>query len=673
MKLTSTYRICLLLILNGLGLFPFALRGQDCFSVDVAKSKVILTPNGETTIPENGDTLLLPCTKAVKNFSFQIDFKANTEKFFEDSTQFQGTLMHKSTTYLLIYDKDANTFSLPASAPILYDSAFTLTVSSIMCPQTPPVCDNCTITYSFHIVYQNDPDFSVDIHTDPSPAVLTCLPGSVVTLEAAPPPHNLFTGQWSRLINLQYVAIAGATDLSYTTDDSGTYLYTQKGPAGCSASNFVAVSPPSRPEIILSQQELPLQACSQVISGVSVGNSGPPANLELGWTTAGSGILVSGQTSLEPVIAALGDYTLVVKRLDNGCADTATVTVVPGVIPTVIVQIAGASGSELLDCRTTSIKLRATASLSNGGNSAYTYIWADGTPGDELTVSAPGIYSVTATSTDIGCQGAADISVFQDISVPGLQIIRPRDTVCAGESVLLTAFSQETVTYLWQTNATTSSITALPGQTGPNPYTVTVTANDNGCTNAVTVQIERLDPPSLSCLQNDLTVPNGSLITLDCPHTGAQLIWLAVASNVRNIPPSGEDAIQNRTMNLTAPQAPGTVHFAFYAKNAGCTSDRADVTVTVLPESPDGIFVPELVTPNGDGLNDTWGISWPSSLSNPDAFQISVFDRHGAVVYEGALSTPVRAETYPDGAYYYVISKPDGSRIRGAVTILRRN
>lgn len=649
------------------------LPGQDCFSVDVAKSKVILTPNGELTLPENGDTLWMPCSRAIKDFSFQMDFKANTETFFEDSVQLQGTLMYKSATYILTYDKTSNTFSLPVSAPILYDSAFTLTVSSIMCPQTPPVCDNCTITYSFLVVYQNDPDFAVDIQTNPDPAVLTCLPGSVVTLEGTLPPHGLITTKWSRLVNLQYVDIPGATGTAYTTDVAGTFLYTQKGPAGCEASNFMAVSPPHRPGIVITPMEQPLQACTQAIAGVSVQNGGLPANLELEWTTSGSGILVSGQASLSPVIAALGNYTLFVKRLDNGCTDTATVSIVPGVIPTVLVQIAGTSGHELLDCKTPEITLRATAGLSNGGSSAYTYVWSNGATGNELTVNAPGIYSVTATSSEIGCQGAADISVFQDISVPDLQIIRPRDTVCAGESVLLTAFSQETVTYLWQTNATTNSITATPGQTGPNPYSVTVTANDNGCTSVATVQIERLDPPQVSCIESDLTVPNGSQITLDCPHTGTQLIWLAVTTNVRNILPSGEGPIQNRTMNLTSDLAPGEVHFAFYAKNAGCTSDRTDVTVTVLPESPDGIFVPELVTPNGDGLNDTWEISWPSTLTNPDAYQISLFDRHGAVVYEGALAVPVRAETYPDGTYYYVISKPDGNRIRGAVTILRRN
>jgi len=648
------------------------MHGQNCFNVNIAQSKAVLHPSGEITLPENGDSITLLCTQAISSFSFRIDFEGGTEKFFEDSTQFQATLAYKTTILVLDYNKSTNTLILPPSAPpLFFDGPFSLTISAIMCPQTPPPCDNCFITHNFKVNYVSDPNFSISIQTDPNPSILTCFPGSAITLNGSPPPHSGFTGQWSRLVNMQYDSIPGATSASYTTGIAGTYLYAMKGPAGCIASNFTTVSSPQKPAIVIAQPEQPLNACSQFITGVTIENGGPTANLELAWTTSGSGILVSGQSTLDPVIAALGTYTLIAKRLDSGCADTATVAVVPGIIPTVIAQITSLSGTDILDCKQTGITLRATASLSSG-TSSYTYLWSDGTAGDELTVNTPGIYSVTVTATDIGCQGAADFAVFQDVSFPNLQIIRPRDTVCSGESVILTAFSTELVTYLWQNNATTSSLTAVPDQSGPNPYSVTVTANDNGCTNSASVLIERLDPPQASCLQNDLTVQSGSLISLDCPHTGTLLIWLAVASNVRNIPPSGEGPVQNRPMTLISTRAPGSVLFSFYAKNAGCTSERADVTVTVLPESPGGIFVPELVTPNGDGLNDTWDITLPSSITDPGAYRITVFDRHGAFVYESTLASPPRADIYPDGTYYYVISKPDGDLIRGAVTILRR-
>ncbi len=437
----NTYLIYSFLTLIGTGGLPFALYGQDCFRVNIAQSKAVFSPTGETSLPENGDTLFLPCTKAIDSLSFHIDFEGNTEQFFEDSTQFQATLAYRMTTYILSYHKTTNSFTLPINAaPLLFDSTYSLTVSAIMCPQIPALCNNCTITYTFRVVYENDPDFSISVQTDPNPAILTCLPGSIVTLTGTPLPHTGFSGQWSRLVNMQFDSIPGATSDSYTTDKPGTYLYALKGPAGCAASNFKTVSSPLLPKIEIVQSEQPLNACTQTISGVTVENGGQPANLELSWITSGSGILVSGLSGLDPVIATLGVYTLSVKRLDNGCADTASVTIVPGNIPTVIVQITSLSGTEILDCRLPAITLRATAALSSG-TSSYTYKWSDGTVGDELMVHAPGVYSVTVNSTDIGCQGAADISVFQDVSFPDLQIIRPRDTVCAGESIVLTAFA----------------------------------------------------------------------------------------------------------------------------------------------------------------------------------------------------------------------------------------
>jgi gliding motility-associated-like protein len=150
------------------------------------------------------------------------------------------------------------------------------------------------------------------------------------------------------------------------------------------------------------------------------------------------------------------------------------------------------------------------------------------------------------------------------------------------------------------------------------------------------------------------------------------LTWLATPTNVRNIPASGKGPIIDQVFQLDKTQAPGKVEYAFYGVNSGCTSARVNVLVTVLPASPDGIFIPELITPNGDGLNDTWEIVVPESIANPELYAIRLFNRYGSLVYESNLANTFNADTFPDGSYYYVLSKPDGETIRGAVSILRR-
>lgn len=660
-----------LVTLLGTCIAPGIGRAQDCFEVHTAQSEVVLSTTPAAPLPTANDTLKLPCTKLIQNFAFKIKFKGNSEKYFEDSTQFLAVLAYKSSTYLLVYDKPTNQFKISNNQQNLREGSYSLTVSSIMCTPNNLICDNCTIHYNFEVVYVEDPDLSVTIQADPSPAVLTCLPGSSVSLVATALPHIGFQAQWSHLDSGQYVNIPGANTTEYTTTTAGTYRYTLSGPAGCTASNFTTVSTPVPPAISLTAPEQTLDACVQVIAGVDVQGGGAPANLELLWTTTGSGILLSGQTTPTPVVAALGAYSLLATNLDNGCTATATVQIVPGNIPTVIAQVASTTGIDVLDCQTPTRTLQASASLSSGGASSYTYTWSTGVSGSEILVDAPGIYSVTATSTDNGCQGAADILIFTDYSAPDLQIISPRDTVCAGQNISLTALALEPVTYRWQNNSTTSVLLVLPAQNGPTAYTVTVTANDNGCTTSTTKIIERVDPPQIACPMDALTVQTGGQATLDCPITGGELIWLAVSTNMRNIPPSGTGPV-GLLFELADAQAPGTVEYAFFAKNAGCTSDRNDMRLTVLPESVDGIFFPELITPNGDGQNDNWGIVVPESISNPDAYQLSLFNRYGALVWEANLVTPFHADNYPDGTYYYVLSKPDGGQTRGAVTILRR-
>ncbi|MEQ1746576.1 MAG: gliding motility-associated C-terminal domain-containing protein [Saprospiraceae bacterium] len=645
--------------------------GQDCFQVNTTKSNILLSSGDEAKLPKSGDTLFLLCTKAVSNFRFNVDFKANTESFFEDTTEIVAVLDYKTSTFLLSYDKSSNTFVIPSNQ-VLFEGKYTLSISSMKCPTPPGPCDNCSIIYAFEVVHRYDPDFSVSIVTDPSPAILTCMPGSAVTMIGTAPPHSGFNGQWAYLLSGNFVDLPGETTTKHTTSQSGTYLYTVRGPAGCAASFFATITPPRVPKIEVDQPTQKLNACSQTIQGVTVTNGGPPGNLLLSWTTSSSGIILSGANSESPVVAALGTYTLFASRLDNGCTATATVEIVPGTIPTVVPLIVSTTGTDVLDCRNTSIKLHVSGSLSSG-TSQFTYLWSDGTTGDETAVFAPGIYSVTATANELGCQGASDISIFQDITVPELQIASPRDTVCAGEAVSLNVQALEPVTYLWQNGAVTGAILAEPAQNGTNLYTVTVTANDNGCTAEASTALERLEPPQVSCMPSNLIVQTGVHLSLDCPSTGDLLVWVAVPSNVSTIPPSGSGVVMGHFFALTTPNAPGSVAYTFFSKNAGCTSEPTHVLVTVLPESPNGIFVPELVTPNGDGLNDTWEITFPSNTTNPGGYRMNLFDRNGALAFEGTLAAPVHVESLPDGAYYYTITQPDGGLVRGAVTILRRN
>lgn len=649
---------------------PKAGRGQKCFEVDTATSEVFLSSGVVVKLPAAGDTLRIPCQVFIENMAVRLRYSGDTELYFEDSTSFFGLLDAPGPPgYAFTYNKALKVFRLSNPQRML-DGGYTIDFSAIPCAPAGGGCNDCLSNYPFYVEFiEADPGLIVTIASAPSPPVLTCLPGSSVTLMGTPPFHEGFTAQWEQLVGSDFVNIPNATNPEFTTSTAGTYRYTLTGPAGCKASNFSPVSLPEYPGIALGQAEQPLNACSQPITGVEVENSGGANNVAFQWTTSDGGILLGGETTASPLAAALGTYTVVATRTDNGCTDTASIQIIPGDIPNVLVQIAAAA--EVLDCRAPSTTLLASASLTSG-SSDYLYLWSTGEIGDAITVLAPGIYSVTATATAIGCLGMTEATIFQDITPPTVQILSTRDTLCAGESAILTAMSLELVTYRWQNNATTNTLMVAPNQNGPNGYAVTVTATDNGCTATAEKQIERVDIPQIACAESSLSVPSGTPLSLACTTSGTELIWTALASNVRNIPPAGSGPVQGQVVELVNGQAPGSVRYAFFGKNAGCTSDRADVLVTVLPSSPDDIFIPELITPDGDGQNDTWAIAFRSGLANPEAYRLSLFNRYGALVWEGNIVTPFPADNYPDGTYYYVMKKPDGGAIRGAVTILRR-
>lgn len=632
----------------------------------------MLSPAPTVDLPKHGDTLRLPCNKSINNFSIVVDYHFNTEKYFEDTIQMVATLSYKGSTYIMVYDKGGNSFKLLNNPPNLGSGNYLLTVTSTNCTPSGSPCDSCLITHSFDILFNPDTNLDVSISTDPTPPTLSCFPNSSVTLTGTTPPNNSFKIQWAKLVGNEFIKIIGVNTNTYTVTQSGTYQYILSGPGGCAGTNIMTVSPPQSPKVAIVPDTQKLDACTQEIKGIAVSNYGGNAsNVQYTWTATNNGVIQSGENSPNPVISAPGTYMVLVSRKDNGCTAADTVNVLLGNIQLVALDILKDPNQAQLDCRISEISLTANASLSSGA-SGFTYLWSTGATSQEIAVNTPGIYSVTATALLNGCQGSASTTVFKNLSKPLLSIQSSRDTVCAGDQVTLTAVAQEAGAYKWHDNSAGNVYSAIPDMDGDNWYSVTVTANDNGCTNSASKSITRIAAPVVFCTENTVSVENGSRRSVDCHAGGDDLIWITTTVNVRDVPALGSGTVQDQLFALVEGRTPGSVLYYFYAKNAGCTSDRVDMLVHVLPKTAGGIFIPEVITPNGDGANDTWDIILPDDIQNPEAYQLNLFSRNGAKVYSGTLAMTFNANDYPDGAYYYVITKPDGDSINGAVTILRR-
>ncbi len=84
------------------------------------------------------------------------------------------------------------------------------------------------------------------------------------------------------------------------------------------------------------------------------------------------------------------------------------------------------------------------------------------------------------------------------------------------------------------------------------------------------------------------------------------------------------------------------------------------------------IIVPNIFTPNGDGINELWDIHGLSFYKN---CEILVYDRYGQMVFKNTGNTKAWDATYegkrlPDGVYYYVIRNLC-KLLSGYVTVLK--
>ncbi len=99
-----------------------------------------------------------------------------------------------------------------------------------------------------------------------------------------------------------------------------------------------------------------------------------------------------------------------------------------------------------------------------------------------------------------------------------------------------------------------------------------------------------------------------------------------------------------------------------------------DFMIERLKPSLDGLAISNVFSPNGDNINDTWGIE---ALRYYGEMKLMVFERGGKMVYvsfdpEDRWDGRYEGSELPVGSYYYVIELAEaGQKRRGVLTLLR--
>ena len=310
----------------------------------------------------------------------------------------------------------------------------------------------------------------------------------------------------------------------------------------------------------------------------------------------------------------------------------------------------------------------------SGGTPAYTYSWSNGTTGSLITNLIAGAYAYTIIDAN-GCtstesinlvqpdQLAVNISVLSNVSCNSDSDGEIRINPTGGNGVPSALWNNGQIDY------TISNLTV-------GDYSVTITDEKNCKAEAIATVEKEFDPAIISF--DDLAIygdGENTNLTYEANQTNVIFNWTIISSmniasgfQMSGITPSTISS----SFSLQSKRSPGMIIIEVFPENGNCIGDPVTTKITITPEKTP-LFIPELFTPNDDGVNDCWEIVFPDPAASEN-YSVKIFNRSGGIVYEReSLAQQWKGEECTDGAYYYIISdNTSGEIFKGAVTIIRK-
>lgn len=402
------------------------------------------------------------------------------------------------------------------------------------------------------------------------------------------------------------------------------------------------------------------------------------------------------------------NYTITVNDICNKPV-TQTISVNPVSTPTVV-------SSSTLIC------IGTTASLTATG--ATTYTWSNGVSNDTLFVSP----TVNTTYTVIGAVGACTNTAVSTVSVIGVSIsVTGNNSICLGQSTNLTASGS--TSYTWSTGSTNSTINVSP--TSTTNYTVSSIAASCSNTAVYTVSVTPPPTLTVSgtpyCAGQTTTVtaigansytwstgsttnstvvsPIGNttytVVGSSIPSCTSSVVFtpslITTAPEIINSSPVifCLDSIKAITVRIVGGNQPysvswlipgggivpfDTTNYTFYFTQS-LTPSTGSYTIVVTDQclytdtlsidinSIDcDILAPNVVTPNGDGVNDFFRIS---GLENFPGSSLNVFNRWGNKLYSNDDYRNDWSPNVTDGTYFYIVNVSDGRKLNGFFQVFK--
>ncbi len=392
---------------------------------------------------------------------------------------------------------------------------------------------------------------TVTVNVNPKPAFnITATKDTICTgisaILIASDPNLTYT--WSPSTGLS--ATTGQS-VSATPSTSTTYIVTGTDANGCSDTSSIFIYVEPEPNMTISPDPTICEGDTITL----VGACQPLDTYE--WTPAtGLATPMDSLTLAYPTTTTT--YTLTATS-PAGCQASESVTVTVNPLPNVTVTPSD------------SICLGDSKQLVATGGGTYKWTPSTGLSADNIAnpVASPTTtttYTVVVT-TGNGCEDSASTTITVDPVLSSATA--SRDTICAGDTVTLSALGTNVSNYAWSPAGevmSPNSATTLARPTTSTTFVVSGT-NATGCTNTDSVHVEVLPIPNLSVTSDTILCMDDSAVLV--ATGGTDYTWS---------PATGLNTTTGDTV-IATPST--TTTYTVVTDNAGGCTDTAQVTVTV--------------------------------------------------------------------------------------------
>jgi gliding motility-associated-like protein len=442
---------------------------------------------------------------------------------------------------------------------------------------------------------------------------------------------------------------------------SGIYTLVATNSYGCSNSDTTSITIIPTPTVSGVTSVNGSNAC--VGDVIQLNANATPASSVFTWNGPG-GFTSNSQNPFVPSNSTLYSGTFTVTATFGGCTSTSldTITITIHANPVAVASANWAS----VNCSTT------TNTLSGSGGVSYSWNGPGGFGSVQQNpiVTLSGMYTLTVTDQN-GCK-STDTTQITITQTPAPALVANAQT-CKGSPLVLTATGSAGV-ITWYTDAGLTTQVATGTTYAPTLASGTsaiyyVTVNNNGCVSATqtvsaanyNVQVTASADPTSG--QAPLVVNFSAAVT---GSVNPLFSWNFASGN-------SNSSLQNPAFTYAAAGEYASVVTVTDAASGCVASD----TLIIYVEDDVVLVIPNIFTPNGDGINDNFFIT----STGVQRVEGSILDRWGETMFawtginsfwDGKAQTGMPV---PDGTYFFVFKATllnnETRTYKGTVTLLR--